>query len=315
MHPATRIGGVIPAALTPFDEQGRVDAGDLRRHLEFLVGTPGVRGVTVNGHAGEVASLSFDEQRQVLAAARAAAGDGTLVVAGIYAHSTGEALELTAMSEAEGADALLIFPPEVWEFGLREQPGLAYRYYEDIAAASTLPIIAFVYPTFSPLHLSTDAVLELCARIPRIAAVKEWSNDMVVYERTYRRLKELHPHVSLLSSYSRALVASLVTGADGVLSGHGSLIADVQVRAFDAVAREDLTGAREVAELLARLTDVFYAAPTADAHTRMKVASVMLGRMRCANVRGPLGDIGAQEQERIAQAVALLSAGAGAPVS
>jgi 4-hydroxy-tetrahydrodipicolinate synthase len=315
MQPAKRIGGVIPAALTPFDERGRIDADDLRRHLEFLTGTPGVRGVTVNGHAGEVASLSFDEQRQVLAAARAATGDDQLLVAGLYAHSTREALELGALSEAEGADALLIFPPEVWEFGLREQPALAYRYYEAIAEASTLPIIAFVYPTFSPLHLSTDAVLELCARIPRIAAVKEWSNDMVVYERTYRRLKDLHPHVSLLSSYSRALVASLVTGADGVLSGHGSLIADVQVRAVDAVAREDLAEARAVAELLARLTDVFYAAPTADAHTRMKVASVMLGRLRCDAARGPLGEIGAQERQRIEEAVALLSTQARAGVS
>lgn len=314
MESQRRIAGVIPAALTPFDGAGDIDDADLRAHLEWLVGTAGVRGVTVNGHAGEVASLSFDEQRHVLRAARDVAPDETLVVAGVYAHSTREAIEIATMAEGEGADALLIFPPEVWEFGVTRQPDLAYSYYEAIAERTTKPIIAFVYPTFSPLHLSTAVILELCARIPRIAAVKEWSNDMVVYEQTYRRLREQHPHVSLLSSYSRALVASLAVGADGILSGHGSLIADIQVRAFEAMAQDDLAAAREAAELLYRLTDVFYAPPTADAHTRMKVASVLLGRIKSARVRGPLQPIAAEEQARIADAVALLSA-SGAGVS
>jgi 4-hydroxy-tetrahydrodipicolinate synthase len=306
MIPTRRIAGVIPAALTPFDQDLNIDDADLRRHLEFLVATPGVTGVTVNGHAGEVASLSFDEQRHVLRTAREIAGEQAQVIAGVYAHGTREAIELTEMSEAEGADALLVFPPEVWEFGVRDQPEMAYSYYEAIAEHSTLPIIAFVYPTFSPLHLSTDVILELIERVPRIAAVKEWSNDMVVYERTFRRLRQVHPHVSLLSSYSRALVASLAVGADGILSGHGSLIADLQVRAFDAMAREDLAAGREVAELLYRLTDVFYRPPHADAHTRMKVASVQLGRMSSAAVRGPLQPIGSEERERIAKAVELL---------
>jgi 4-hydroxy-tetrahydrodipicolinate synthase len=310
-----RIAGVIPAALTPFRDDGAIDDADLRRHLELLVGTRGVTGVTVNGHAGEVASLTLDEQRRVLRAARDAAPVGVLVVAGVYGHSTREAVELAALAEAEGADALLIFPPEVWEFGLADRPSLAYAYYEEIAASSALPLIAFVYPTSSQLHLSTDVLLELCARTPRIAAVKEWSNDIVVYARNRRRLREAHPEVSLLSSYSRALVASLVVGADGVLSGHGSLVADVQVEAFEAVARGDLAAARRTDEVLQRLTDTFYAAPIADCHTRMKLASAMLGRISHANVRGPLQPIGDAERSRIAEAVALIEAWTAAPVS
>jgi 4-hydroxy-tetrahydrodipicolinate synthase len=308
MPQSNPIHGVIPAALTPFNETGGIDDSYLRRHLKFLAQTPGVTGITVNGHAGEVASLTPEEQRYILRTARSASPAGKLVIAGIYAHSTREALELAAMAEGEGADALLIFPPEVWEFGVRERSAMAYEYYQDIASATALPMIAFVYPTASPLHLSTDIVLELCRRIPRIAAVKEWSNDMVVYEQTYRRLREEHPHVSLLSSYSRALVASLLIGADGILSGHGSLIADLHVRAFNAVASGDLAAAQRLAEVLHRLTEVFYAPPMIDAHTRMKVASVMLGRLSCPNVRKPLQPIQEHERARIAQAAELLSA-------
>jgi 4-hydroxy-tetrahydrodipicolinate synthase len=151
--------------------------------------------------------------------------------------------------------------------------------------------------------------------VPSIAAVKEWSNDIVVYERTYRGLRERHPHVSLLSSYSRALVPSLLVGADGILSGHGSLVADLHVRAFDAVAAGDMAEAQHVAEVLHRLTEVFYAPPTTDAHTRMKIASVMLGRLTCENVRAPLELPGEADRARVAEAVALLAAETAAVLS
>jgi 4-hydroxy-tetrahydrodipicolinate synthase len=300
------ITGVIPAALTPFDEQGRIHADDLRRHLEYLAGTPGVTGITVNGHAGEVASLSVAEQGQVLSAAREALPEGKWLVAGIYAHSTAEARELTAQAADAGADAVLVFPPEVWEFGVRDDPRQAYRYYEAVSGACELPLIAFVYPTFSPLHLSTDTVLTLCSEVPRIAAVKEWSNDVTVYEATLRGLRARHPQVSLLSSYSRSLLASLAVGADGILSGHGSLIPELQVALFAAIAEQDLGQAREAADALYELTQVFYAPPIADGFTRMKLAATRLGRMSTPLVREPLLGLDQHEIQRVEAVLPLL---------
>jgi 4-hydroxy-tetrahydrodipicolinate synthase len=282
------ITGVIPAALTPFDERGEIHLDDLRRHLGYLAGTEGVTGVTVNGHAGEVASLSIAEQQLVLRTARETLTEGQLLVAGVYAHSTREARSLAALAVQEGADVLLVFPPEVWEFGVADDPRLAYRYYAAISEASGLPIIAFVYPAFSPLHLPTDVVMRLCSEVPAIAAVKEWSNDMVIYETTLRRLRAEHPHVSMLSSYSKSLLGSLALGADGILSGHASLIPEIQAELFAAVGREDLEAARRLAAALHELTQVFYAPPVADGFTRMKHASVRLGRISCATVREPL---------------------------
>jgi 4-hydroxy-tetrahydrodipicolinate synthase len=306
VNAGTPITGVIPAALTPFDDDGNIHTRDLERHLEFVLGPSAVTGVTVNGHAGEVSSLSTEEQRHVLSVARGVVPAGQKLVAGIYAHSTAQAAELAEMAAAEGADALLVFPPEVFEFGLRQSPWLSHDYHRAIAEASDLPLIAFVYPTSSPVHLGPEAVLELCAAVPAIAAVKDWSNDIIGYERTLRGLRALDTAPTMLSSLSRALLPSLVVGADGVLSGHGSLVPDIHSAMFEAVGREDLGAARRIADVLYALTDVFYTPPHIDAHSRMKVASVLLGRISSAYVRGPLQPLSSGERDRIAAAVDVL---------
>ena len=118
---------------------------------------------------------------------------------------------------------------------------MAYGHIAQIAEAVNLPIIVFVYPVASSgLHIPTDNLVRICDEIDNVIAVKEWSNDIGVYERNWRELKALDKEISLLSSFSKSLLASLCIGADGILSGHGSVIADLHVEMFEAVNRGDL---------------------------------------------------------------------------
>src|SRR3712207_7861508 len=49
-----------------FDSGLEIDEENYRRHLRYLVDTPGVAGITTNAHASEVATLTFEEQQRVL---------------------------------------------------------------------------------------------------------------------------------------------------------------------------------------------------------------------------------------------------------
>lgn len=291
--------GVIPANLLPFDEHLEIDESNYRRHIRYLVDIEGVTGITTNGHAAEVATLTAEEQQRSLNITVDEVAGKVPVICGVYEDGTQKAVATAKMAEREGADALLIFPSAVFDLGSQFRPEMAYRHYAMIAEATNLPMVAFVYPATSQLHIPTDHLIRICNDIPNVIAIKEWSNNINVYERNYRELKSLDKKISVLTSFSTSLLASLCIGADGILSGHGSLIADLHVKLFNAVQKGDLLEARNIAEKIYPLTQVFYADPFLDGHNRMKEANAMLGRIEKSYVRPPLQPISDEEREKI----------------
>jgi 4-hydroxy-tetrahydrodipicolinate synthase len=126
----------------------------------------------------------------------------------------------------------------------------------------------------------------------------------VAYERDLRALRATGRPVAMLSSFTMALMASFLVGADGAISGMGSVAADLQVELFAACQKGDLDGARRLNDRLEPLVRVFYAPPFVDMHNRMKEALVLLGRLPAAHVRPPLTPVGAAEREGIRRALA-----------
>src|SRR5262249_2644655 len=98
-------------------------------------------------------------------------------------------------------------------------------------------------------------------------------------------------------------MSSLVLGCNGLLSGSGSVIADLQARLFRAVQGNDLAQARALNDRIHATARVFYADPAVDMHNRMKEALVLLGRLPRAVVRPPLVKIDGAEIERIRAAL------------
>ena len=96
-------------------------------------------------------------------------------------------------------------------------------------------------------------------------------------------------------------------GCNGLLSGSGSVIADLQAQLFRAVQRGDLAAARAIHDRIWPTVEVFYTEPWVDMHNRMKEALVLLGKLPRAVVRPPLAKIPAAEIERIR--LALVAAG------
>ena len=143
--------------------------------------------------------------------------------------------------------------------------------------------------------------------MPTLRAIKDWSNNVPQHEWHVRTLQSLPRPVTVLSTHSAWLFSSLVLGCNGLLSGSGSVIADLQARLFRAVQGNDLAEAKRLNDRIDPTARVFYADPAVDMHNRMKEALVLLGKLPRAVVRPPLVKIGAAEIERIR--LALIEAG------
>jgi 4-hydroxy-tetrahydrodipicolinate synthase len=293
--------GVIPAVLLPFDNEFAIDEAGFRKHLRDVAATPGISAITVNAHSTEVASCSFDEQRRVLDIARDEVGARLGLVNGIWADGSLEAARIARMAAQGGASALLVFPPG--PFTLGQSPELALAHFKRIADATDLPLIVFQYPLATGQGYPKDTLLRLCHEVPSIRAIKDWIGNVPHHEWHIRNLQNLPRPVNVLTTHSAWLLSSLVLGCNGLLSGSGSVIPDLQAQLFHAVQSDNLAEARRLNDRIEPLARCFYSEPWVNMHNRMKEALVLLGRLPRAVVRPPLTKLGSAEVARIRQAL------------
>ena len=284
--------GVIPAVLLPFDNDLAIDEASFRKHLRDVASVEGLSAITVNAHSTEVGSCSFDEQRRVLDIAQDEIGAKLPLINGIWADGSLEAARLARMATQGGASALLVFPPA--PFTLGQSPQMALAHFKRIADATDLPLIVFQYPLATGQGYPKDTLLKLCEEVPTVRAIKDWIGNVPHHEWHLRTLQNLPQRVNVLFS-------SLVLGCNGLLSGSGSVIADLQARLFRAVQGNDLAEAKRLNDRIEPLMRVFYADPFVDMHNRMKEALVLLGKLPRAVVRPPLVKIERSEIMRIRQ--------------
>jgi 4-hydroxy-tetrahydrodipicolinate synthase len=293
--------GVIPAVLLSFDNDLAIDEQNFRKHLRDVAATEGLSAITINAHSTEVASCTFDEQRRILDIAQDEVGARLPLVNGIWADGSIEAARIARMAEQGGASALLVFPPA--PFTLGQSPAMALAHVKHIADATDLPLIVFQYPLATGQGYPKETLLKMCEQVPSIRAIKDWIGNVPHHEWHIRTLQNLPRPVNVLTTHSSWLFASLVLGPNGLLSGSGSVIADLQAKLFRAVQANDLAEARRLNERIEPMARVFYADPFVDMHNRMKEALVLLGKLPRAVVRPPLVKIERAEIARIRQAL------------
>ena len=294
--------GVIPATLAAFDTDYEFNWAETRRHLAFAADVDGVTAITVNGHASEVHACTFDEQTRMMDEAADEIGDRMPLICGVYTDGSHEAVRIAKMAEAHGASALLCFPPNSFGMGgIQHRPEMGIRHMEMIAEATDLPMIVFQYS--NELGYPLDTLVQICEDVPSVKAIKDWSPPQV-HERHIKTLHALSRPIKVLSTNSAWLMSSLVMGADGLLSGAGSVIADLQSALFRAVQAKDMATAQKLADRIYYTTQVFYSDPFGDMHNRMKEALLLLGRIDGpAVVRPPLIKLTETEIARIAEAM------------
>ncbi len=118
---ALDLRGIVPAPVTPFTRDGRIDHQAIKRLGSWLGSVKGVKGLVVLGHAGEGTFLTQQEQADVIRSFVDSTEGRVPVIAGI----TGEGTEVAALEAQRaveaGASAGLLYPSHGWlRFGYQK---------------------------------------------------------------------------------------------------------------------------------------------------------------------------------------------------
>jgi 4-hydroxy-tetrahydrodipicolinate synthase len=163
--------GSIPALVTPFS--GNCVAEDsLREFVEWQI-AEGSDALVPCGTTGEVATLSADEHRHVIATVVEVAKGRVPVIAGTGTNSTEASIERTRAAADLGADAALVVVPY---YNKPSQAGLAAHFIA-IAEASPIPIVVYNVPSRTVADISVET-LALVSKHPKIVAVKDATGQL-----------------------------------------------------------------------------------------------------------------------------------------
>jgi 4-hydroxy-tetrahydrodipicolinate synthase len=203
--------GCATALVTPFTNSGAVDEERLRNLIEYQI-AGGVKVLVPCGTTGESATMTEEEDRQVISITVETAKGRARVIAGTGSNATAVAIENSLTARELGADAVLVVAPF---YNKPTQEGL-YAHFRAIAeAAGDLPIVMYNVPGRTASNIAVTTTLKLANDVENIVAIKEASGDLTQIMAILHNRPE---HFRVLSGDDSLTFALLALGADGLIS-------------------------------------------------------------------------------------------------
>lgn len=198
--------GVMPALLTPFNDQLQLDTQSLRQLVRFNI-AQGMDGLYVGGSTGEAFVQSIAERQEVLEIVAEEAKGKITLIAHVGTVSTHESQQLAQAASRFGYDAVSAVTPFYYPFSFDEH---CDHYRGIVDSAEGLPMVVYNIPALSGVKLSLDQINTLVT-LPGVGALKQTSGDLFQME----QIRRAHPDLVLYNGYDEIFASGLLAGADG----------------------------------------------------------------------------------------------------
>lgn len=229
----TAIEGIMPALVTPFDENGVFAAGAFERLLERVY-TSEIDGIYVCGSTGEGLLQSVEQRKRVTEVAVRNSPRGKHVIVHTGAYRTADAVELTRHAEATGASAASSLPP-IGAYSFDE----IRAYYRALSTAAGIPFLVYYFPAVAPAITSAAQIIELCS-LPNVIGLKFTDHDF------YKLSLIRNSGAVVFNGYDEVLAAGLLMGACGGIGTFYNLVPELFVEVYRLAKAGKWTEARAV---------------------------------------------------------------------
>jgi len=300
-----KISGLIPATVTPFDENGMIDHVELENHILKVSKATGLYGIAVNGHAGEILALTTQERIDVIKTARRVIPKNLKLIVGIESHNFDDLIQQGLNAKNAGADMLLVLPP----FDVRPYRMLAhhtesvYSIFKKLNDEVGIPMIVFQYSEHSGVSYSLEA-LKALASLPQIVAIKAACASPTAFAEIMNSVG--HELSVLAASDAPALLGMLMDRCPGALIGISVMDTQRWSDLVQAAVSGDYKAAQKLHQNFAMpIMDAVFENQLHKSHTSYfaatKEALFQMGELKSANVRSPLVPPTIEQKKTISQ--------------
>jgi 4-hydroxy-tetrahydrodipicolinate synthase len=296
---ATSLRGIVPAVVTPFDDDGKIDYEAWRGHIGRLIAA-GVHGLFVMGGQGEFFALT-EEEREVAArfAIQEAAGR-TAVYVNIGAVTTRQTVDLAQKAEADGADYLVAITP----YYVRPSADELVAHYVELCRSVAKPALAYNIPERTGVELNPRILERIAAQCENFVGLKDSSGKLDLIA-AYREAR-----LAVFVGRDHMVLDGLKLGAVGAVSACANVVPRAFVEMYEAFQAGDRERAARMQALVEPLRRAFNLG-TFPAVVKEAMNLAGLGGGVC---RLPVGPLAAPAREQLARVVEDLRAAGYLPV-
>lgn len=207
MKKQTIFKGVGTALITPF-KNGRIDFNALEHIIEKQIKAR-VGALVIGGTTGEAATLSDVERYTLFEFVHEKAAGRVKLIFGTGTNDTRAAVRHTKRAAEIGCDGVLVVTPY---YNKGTYSGVV-RHYEEIAGATSLPVILYNVPSRTGVNLTLSQLNQL-SDIENVVAIKEAGDSMD----RYVSLSAIGENLSLYAGNDSQIYTTLALGGLGVIS-------------------------------------------------------------------------------------------------
>ena len=240
--------GIIPAMVTPLDDNGNVNERTLRKLTNHLINGK-VHGLFVVGSTGEWYGLDMDQKKKTFETVVEETNGRVPIYAGTGAVTTKETVILTKMAKDVGVNAASILTPVFISPNQQE----LYHHYCDIANSVDIPILLYNNPGKTGINLTADLV-ERLSKIDNIIGIKDSSGDMTLTGEYIRRTND---SFYVLAGRDTLILSTLIYGGKGAIAATANIVPKFVVKIYEEYIKGNIKEALKAQYDLAPLRLAF----------------------------------------------------------
>lgn len=284
-----RFGRMIPAMVTPFDENLDLDLKQARALARRLV-DGGSDALVINGTTGESPTVFYPQKMKLFEAVVAEVGGEVPIIANVGDNCTADTVDFARDVQKLGVDAFMLVVPY---YNKPPQEGL-YQHFKTIANAVDLPCILYNIPGRCVINMTAETTLRLANDCENIVAIKEASGNL---EQVAAIIKDAPEGFDVYSGDDSLTYEMMKLGAAGVISTAGNVAPGRMKEITDLCAAGNFEEAKKAHDTFLPLMDELFVT----ANPIMVKEALNLSGFPVGGVRLPLVNATEEQSAHLAQ--------------
>lgn len=284
-----RFGRMIPAMVTPFDQDLELDLKQARALARRLV-DGGADALIINGTTGESPTVFYPQKMQLFEAVVSEIDGQVPVIANVGDNCTADTVDFARDVQKLGVDGFMLVVPY---YNKPPQEGL-YQHFKTIAQSVELPCILYNIPGRCVINMTAETTLRLANDVDNIVAIKEASGNL---EQVAEIIDNAPEGFDVYSGDDALTYDLMKLGGAGVISTIGNVAPARMKEIVDLCAKGDFEAAAKANAALLPLMDELFITSNP---IMVKEALNLLG-FPVGGVRLPLVNATAEQSAELAE--------------